>query len=68
MIKSVLQSIPTYVMSCFRLPEYLIHELEYIISKFWWGDGSGIRTIGLSWMVFVRANVMGAWVSEIEVF
>lgn len=37
MIMSVLQSIPTYAMSCFKLPEYLLHELESIISKFWWG-------------------------------
>lgn len=34
MIKTVLQSIPTYVMGCFKLPDYLFGELESIISKF----------------------------------
>lgn len=31
LIKAVLQSIPTYVMSCFKLPDYLLNEI-----KFWW--------------------------------
>lgn len=35
LIKVVLQLIPTYVMGCFKLLEYLLHELESIISKFW---------------------------------
>lgn len=39
LIKSVLQSIPTYVMSCFKLHDYLLHEIESLIAKFWWGDG-----------------------------
>lgn len=39
LIKSMLQSIPTYVMSFFRLLDYLLCEIESKISKFWWGDG-----------------------------
>lgn len=38
LIKSVLQAIPNYVMSCFKLSDYLLHELESIISNYWWGD------------------------------
>lgn len=49
MIKSVLQSIPTYVMGCFKLPEYLLHELEVIISKFWWGAGNRDRIHWVNW-------------------
>lgn len=35
LIKSVIQSIPTYVMSCFKLPITLCHEIESLIRKFW---------------------------------
>ncbi|XP_012833632.1 PREDICTED: uncharacterized protein LOC105954508 [Erythranthe guttata] len=37
MIKSVLQAIPSYIMSCFVLPEGLIRNLESLIRQFWWG-------------------------------
>lgn len=35
LIKSVIQSIPTYVMSCFKLPITFCHEIESLIRKFW---------------------------------
>lgn len=37
-IKSVIQVIPTYTMSCFKLSNRLIKELEVLIRKFWWGN------------------------------
>lgn len=36
LIKAVLQSIPTYIMSCFFLPGYLIDSIEAAIRDFWW--------------------------------
>lgn len=36
LIKSVPQALPTYVMSCFLLPQEIIRKLTSAISSFWW--------------------------------
>ncbi|XP_057793037.1 uncharacterized protein LOC131009639 [Salvia miltiorrhiza] len=38
LIKSVLQSIPTYAMACFRLPGGVCSDIERACSNFWWGE------------------------------
>ena len=39
MIKAVVQSIPTYSMSVFKLHVGLCKDIEAMIRKFWWGQG-----------------------------
>ncbi|KAA3490760.1 reverse transcriptase [Gossypium australe] len=46
-IKTVLQAIPTYAMSCFILPKVLCGELENIFAKYWWQHGKNKR--GIHW-------------------
>jgi ribonuclease HI len=41
LIKSVVQSIPTYIMSCFLLPIGLCEHIESMIKQFWWGYSKG---------------------------
>jgi hypothetical protein len=40
MIKSVLQAIPSYVMSVYLLSKTTIKEIERMINSFWWGGGA----------------------------
>lgn len=49
LIKSVLQSIPTYAMSCFRLPKTFLEELESLFVRFWWGSMGVDKIHWLSW-------------------
>ncbi|KAL5548432.1 hypothetical protein UlMin_003663 [Ulmus minor] len=37
-IKSIVQAIPTYAMSCFILPDSIIKEIEAACARFWWGS------------------------------
>jgi len=43
MIKSFLQSIPTYIMIIFLLPPKLIDTIEKMINALWWGHGGNMR-------------------------
>uniref|UniRef100_A0A803PEX7 RNase H type-1 domain-containing protein n=1 Tax=Cannabis sativa TaxID=3483 RepID=A0A803PEX7_CANSA len=45
LIKAVIQVIPCYVMSCFRITKGIIHEIESLIARFWWGSTSNKHKI-----------------------
>ena len=45
MTKALVQSIPTYSMSVFRLPIGLLKDIEAMIQKFWWGCSENSRKI-----------------------
>ncbi|MCI14198.1 RNA-directed DNA polymerase (Reverse transcriptase), partial [Trifolium medium] len=58
MIKSVLQAIPSYVMSVYLLPETTIKEIERMMNSFWWGGGAhnqGIRWLAWDRMAYPKA-------------
>jgi hypothetical protein len=50
MVKSVLQAIPSYVMSVYLIPETTIKEIERMINSFWWGGGANNR--GIKWLAW----------------
>lgn len=41
LIKSVAQAIPTYIMSCFQLPDGICEKMRAIVSNYWWGFEGG---------------------------
>jgi hypothetical protein len=45
LIKSVVQSVSTYPMGCFKMSQSQCKELSSISSGFWWGDSMGQRKV-----------------------
>ncbi|KAK2394877.1 hypothetical protein QL285_056661 [Trifolium repens] len=52
MIKTVLQAIPSYVMSIYLLPESTIKDIERMMNSFWWGGGANNE--GIRWLAWDR--------------
>ncbi|XP_028082512.1 uncharacterized protein LOC114283840 [Camellia sinensis] len=60
LIKSVAQSIPTYIMSCFQLPDGLCGEIDSMVSNYWWGQRENKRKIHWkSWRALCDPKWMG---------
>ncbi|KAL0378890.1 UNVERIFIED_CONTAM: putative mitochondrial protein [Sesamum radiatum] len=59
LIKSVLQSIPTYVISCFRLPDYFLRDIEAMLADFWWHSKGERRTHWVGWNKLCRSKQDG---------
>ncbi|KAL9687678.1 hypothetical protein QQ045_032085 [Rhodiola kirilowii] len=45
LIKSILQDVPVFIMSCFKIHVELCKRLAIIIFSFWWGRGGEKRSI-----------------------
>lgn len=59
LIKAVLQAIPSYIMSCFSLPGYLIDSIESAIRSFWWGDGEKKKLAWVAWSQLCKPKSKG---------
>ena len=54
LIKAVIQAIPTYAMSCFKLPAGLCADISAMATRFWWGQRGSERKI--HWLSRHRLN------------
>ncbi|KAG7534112.1 Reverse transcriptase domain [Arabidopsis thaliana x Arabidopsis arenosa] len=52
MIKSVALAMPVYAMSCFKLPQGIISEIETLLMNFWWEKSSNKR--GIPWIAWKK--------------
>jgi hypothetical protein len=44
-VKSILQAVPAYAMSCFLFTKKFCKQLSSISSNFWWGDSEGQKKV-----------------------
>ncbi|KAK4400699.1 putative ribonuclease H protein, partial [Sesamum angolense] len=49
LIKSIVQSIPSYCMSCFKLPDSLLREIESIAANFFWSNTERNKIHWVAW-------------------
>ncbi|XP_074321457.1 uncharacterized protein LOC141657967 [Silene latifolia] len=60
LIKAVANSLPTYVMSVFKIPANFCDELRAIVARFWWGHDESKRGIHwVSWRKMARPKGEG---------
>lgn len=52
LIKSMIQSITTYTISCFKLLIFICEDLHSMMARFWWGFDIGKRAI--HWLAWDR--------------
>ena len=69
MIKAVAQSIPTFTISCFKLPKFWCDDINSMVSKYWWGREKREKIHWVSWRKLVRKSWGGGggWVLEIYI-
>ncbi|EAZ45614.1 hypothetical protein OsJ_30281 [Oryza sativa Japonica Group] len=60
MLKAVIQAIPVYVMSIFKLPDSTCEDLNKLARNFWWGAEQGKRkTHWRAWKYLTKAKQYG---------
>lgn len=55
LLKAVLSSLPTYAMSCFKLPISLCKKIQSLFTRFWWDEKPGVRKI--SWVAWDKLTL-----------
>lgn len=46
MLKTVLTPIPSYAMTCFKLPVSLCKQIQSAVTRFWWDSNTGAKDKG----------------------
>lgn len=60
LLKLVLAAMPTYTMSCFKLPMSLVKQLQSILTRFWWDASPEVKKIcWVSWQSLTKPKSAG---------
>ncbi|KAL0345921.1 UNVERIFIED_CONTAM: putative mitochondrial protein [Sesamum radiatum] len=59
LIKTVIQSNPTYAMSCFKLPLTFVRQLESMMEDFWWSNMGNNRVHWVAWKTMCKHKEVG---------
>jgi hypothetical protein len=60
LVKSVLQAVPGFAMSCFQLAKKQCKKLSSVSSNFWWGESDGQRKVHwISWERMCKSKQTG---------
>ncbi|KAL0426166.1 UNVERIFIED_CONTAM: putative mitochondrial protein [Sesamum radiatum] len=59
LIQAVVQAIPSYAMSCFKLPRTLLQEFQALAANFFWHDGDRRRIHWLAWDKMCKSKLEG---------
>ena len=60
LIKAIAQALPTYMMSCFKLPTTLCNEIEALIHNFFWGQrGDNKKIHWVKWSDLCKPKTQG---------
>lgn len=70
MIKSVLSSIPTHMISCFQIPKSLYKRIQLAFTRFWWDESSEKRKMcWVAWKKLTKLKKLGGLgFREVETF
>ncbi|XP_056850920.1 uncharacterized protein LOC130506757 [Raphanus sativus] len=70
LLKSILSAMPTYAMTCFKLPKSFCKQIQTVLTRFWWDDKPDHRKMSwVAWSTLTlpkRAGGLGC--REIEKF
>ncbi|XP_048630058.1 uncharacterized protein LOC106373575 [Brassica napus] len=60
MLKTVLASMPTHAMSCFKLPQSLCAQIQSMLTRFWWDSAPETRKMSwISWKKMAKPKKLG---------
>lgn len=70
LLKTVLAAMPTYAMSCFKLPKSLCKQIQSVLTRFWWDVKPEVRKMcWIAWdTLTLPKGAGGLGFKEIEIF